>query len=381
MFVIPARNVNDAYRKGLRLITAEAAAMNSRNGPVLRVNVPVSTVYERPTERVLFDAQRNANPFFHLFEALWMLNGQRDVATLDPFLSTFKQFSDDGVMYHGAYGHRWRHWMIPAKPGSPNFPYDRELDQLEIVIAMLKRDPTSRRVIIGMWDPARDLDAVSNDIPCNNLIKVGINQERLDIVVFNRSNDVVYGCYGANAVHMSMLQEYLAGMLGIPVGRYTQISCDFHAYLERPYRLGTYFPFVDDAPEDAECDWIDDDVIWQNPYDGDIYTVPLVSDPASFDRELHYVMQEITAQTFDSTHLELFNNRFFVEVAQPMYRVFRLHKAKQTERALAHLNAHIRGAEHQAEPIVDWFAAAYAWLARKAHVPFILGAERAETEA
>ena len=50
------------------------------------------------------------------------------------------------------------------------------------------------------------------------------------MVVFCRSNDIVWGCYGANAVHFSMLLEYVAARVGIPVGHYTQISVNWHAY-------------------------------------------------------------------------------------------------------------------------------------------------------
>ena len=50
------------------------------------------------------------------------------------------------------------------------------------------------------------------------------------MTVCNRSNDMLWGAYGANAVHMSMLQEYLASRLEIAVGEYTQISDSFHVY-------------------------------------------------------------------------------------------------------------------------------------------------------
>jgi hypothetical protein len=47
----------------------------SRAGDVLVAPHPVMSVTSIPTERVLFDPARDANPFFHLFESLWMLAG------------------------------------------------------------------------------------------------------------------------------------------------------------------------------------------------------------------------------------------------------------------------------------------------------------------
>ena len=48
---------------------------DSRNGPVLEFPEPVLICYNRPVERVLFYPSRDANPFFHLMEGLWMLVG------------------------------------------------------------------------------------------------------------------------------------------------------------------------------------------------------------------------------------------------------------------------------------------------------------------
>jgi len=67
----------------------------------------------------------------------------------------------------------------------------------------------------------------------------------LDMTVFNRSNDIIWGCYGANAVHFSMLQEVMAAWVGVPVGCYWQISDNWHAYissLEKVAHLGSYAP-------------------------------------------------------------------------------------------------------------------------------------------
>ena len=80
----------------------------SRSGKVIEYPEPVMTTYKRPEERVLFYPSRDANPFFHLFEALWMLAGKNDLEYVSRFNSRMKDFSDDGKILNGAYGHRWR---------------------------------------------------------------------------------------------------------------------------------------------------------------------------------------------------------------------------------------------------------------------------------
>lgn len=218
MFVLDTRNVNQAYAQGMTEIRhmANHKLTESRNGPVYRAPFPVTTIYRNPCERVLFDFVRDANPFFHLLESLWMLAGRNDVAWITQFNSSFSQFSDDGVTFNGAYGYRWRTYF--------------NTDQVAVAIKKLKENPWDRQVYIAMWDGFADLTKKSKDIPCNLGIKFAFNDGKLDMMVTNRSNDIIWGAYGANCVHMSILQEYVAAMAGIPIGKYYQISMDYHAY-------------------------------------------------------------------------------------------------------------------------------------------------------
>jgi len=349
MFVIHARNVNDAYVHGMSYMATHGLITPSRNGPVRRVPYPVATVYASPQERVLFTAQRDANPFFHLFEALWMVNGQNDVATLRQFNRTFGQFSDDGITFHGAYGYRWRHWGARPLPPDVIHPLGQSvgMDQLAKIITMLQRDPSSRRAVIGMWDPARDLDTTSGDIPCNDLIKLSIHLNHLNMQVYNRSNDIVWGCYGANAVHMSFLQEYLASMIGVPMGTYTQISGDYHAYIETPYRWSKYYPLTDT----------------RDPYNSGITTYPLVHAPAVFDNELAKVMSFVADGSLADRTLCDYQNFFFSYVVRPMYRAHRCYRNGDFHLALAVLSEAKGVSTHN-----DWLTAGTAWLLRRAEL-------------
>lgn len=235
MIVIEARNVNDALPMGLAELKRFGVRRESRNGPVTVASCPVTTVYLKPEQRVLFSAKRDANPFFHLVESVWMMAGRNDVQYPASFAKQIGAFSDDGVTLHGAYGYRWRRW----------FGYD----QLPVIIEELKRNPESRRCVLSMWDGSEartkagqtdawlepsDLHVAmmgGKDVPCNTHIYFAISPGgRLDMTVCNRSNDMVWGAYGANAVHMSFLQEFIARAVGVPVGTYYQMSNNFHMY-------------------------------------------------------------------------------------------------------------------------------------------------------
>lgn len=221
MINVEARNVNDALWAGSHMIRNIGVERDSRNGPVLVAPAPVTTVYFKPEERVLLHPERDANPFFHLVESLWMIAGRNDLKTLTEYVKNMANFSDDGGKTQpGAYGYRWiNHFKV---------------DQLAWAIRRLKEDPLDRRVVIQMWDASYDTfmaDTGGKDVPCNLIALpwVGVNGE-LNLTVYNRSNDMVWGAYGANAVHFSVLQEYIASMLGREVGAYWQVANNFHAY-------------------------------------------------------------------------------------------------------------------------------------------------------
>jgi len=221
MHVIQARNVNTALLSGLEYLVEYGRVEKSRNGRVLVAPDPVATVYLVPRERVLFSGIRDANPYFHYIESMWMLMGFQDVSTPARYARQMEYYTDDGVNLNGAYGWRWRRY----------FGYD----QLTSIVNILKTDPSSRRCVLTMWSGVKDLlDQGSKDLPCNTHVNFRVVDGNLDILVNCRSNDIIWGAYGANVVHMSMLHEYMALRIGVGIGKYTQLSFNYHLYVDRP---------------------------------------------------------------------------------------------------------------------------------------------------
>jgi hypothetical protein len=62
----------------------------------------------------------------------------------------------------------------------------------------------------------------------------------LDFVINNRSNDLIFGLCGANAVHMSMLQEYMARRIGVRVGTWYHLTANLHVYEQHYDLMDTY---------------------------------------------------------------------------------------------------------------------------------------------
>lgn len=225
--IIPAPNPNWALSDALWHLKTCGEVNASRNGRVLVAPGPVITVYGNPLERVVFSPLRDANPFFHFYESMWMLAGRNDVESVAVYAKQMTSFSDDGKTLHGAYGFRWREFW--------------GFDQLHIITNLLINDPKTRRAVLTMWCPFKDLVSFegagginSKDVPCNTQVYFDATRGVLDMTVLNRSNDIVWGAYGANVVHMSFLQEFVAATVGVPVGKYYQFSNNFHMYLDRP---------------------------------------------------------------------------------------------------------------------------------------------------
>lgn len=306
------RNVNDAFNsiaEKLENHSIITGIETSRNGEV-RVFPGVTTItYTNPRERVLFNLARDANPFFHLYESLWMLAGKDDVASLDYYNSNMKNYSDNGETFNGAYGFRWRNADTSVEPR----------DQIEILIEHLRDNPNSRRAVLQMWNVEDDLMNIndSNDVCCNLSVVFKVKSElnALDMVVFNRSNDLVWGALGANAVHFSILQEYVASALNCNVGRYSQVSSNMHMYT--------------DTWKGEEYVKKENQFNWPNfIYTGSSIT-PLIEDKDRFDKELLELLH---------SNDTICKEPFLSSVASPMFLSWRHHKERDYVKSQEALN-------------------------------------------
>jgi thymidylate synthase len=231
---IYANNIPQAYTEAIIKLRTWGEEQESRNGPVITSLDPVFLQIQFPKQRVLFDSIRNCNPFFHVMEFVWMMAGENDVRWIEQFNHGFRNYCDPGTdIIHGAYGHRW------LKHFGKN--------QIQIVADMLRTDPTTRRAVISMWDPRGDLSP-HFDLPCNTQIMFRVVDEQLDMTVINRSNDLIWGMLGANAVHMTYLHELIAFMSGLEMGIYKVFTNNLHIYTEMPKFKEIWATIVQDDP-------------------------------------------------------------------------------------------------------------------------------------
>jgi thymidylate synthase len=323
MIVLNVRNANDGLFEGLMYLRHNGIWQNSRNGEVIRAPTPVITQYTKPMERVVFSPIRDANPFFHLYESMWMLAGRNDVRAVARYAKQMLEYSDDGSTLHDAYGHRWRKWFGH--------------DQLKTIIRLLKSNPLDRQCVLQMWDSEHDLARAGKAVPCNLIATFTVDPtwDSLDLTVFCRSNDIIWGTYGANAVHFGFLLEYVAVQSGMKPGRYNQISVNYHAY-EYQYRKCLQIldkPFLSSYPRVIEM-----------PYEADY----LISDILEFADDCSYPHPGGNVARIDHTEWGSMINR--------VLWAHQLYKGEQYEAALHVLKD---------APISDWTQASIEWIIRR----------------
>lgn len=276
----------------------------SRVGQVLMLKEPILLKFGGNDQvmRVLMNPFRDANPFFHLFEAIWMLSGSNNIKPLELFSSKIASFcSDDGVTANGAYGYRWRNY-------SSGNPDEADVDQLDVLIEHLHKNPNSRRAVLQMWNVRDDLCKVdvTKDVCCNTAIYFSIGTAEdgnkcLNMSVTNRSNDLILGLLGANYVHFTILQEYMARSLGVKVGTWFHFTNNLHVYLTNnsgfhPHYWLTGTPADIKSPISGKC-LFERKNEFTKVYDDPNWFVPLFTGPEDkkwFDRYCNFLTEFLT---------------------------------------------------------------------------------------
>ena len=215
----PARTyltVNDALPDLARHVL-DGDELGSRKGERVLERLHQQITLTEPWDRYPRLGLRKASLPAQIAEAMWILAGRNDVEWLSYYLPRAAEFSDDGKTWRGGYGPRLRRYG-----GSG-------VDQLAHVVNVLHADPTSRRAVFAIYDADVDTKP-GKDIPCNDIITFQSRLGKLHAHVFVRSNDLMWGWSGINAFEWSVLQEVIAGILGIEVGTLTFSISSLHAY-------------------------------------------------------------------------------------------------------------------------------------------------------
>ena len=155
-----------------------------------------------------------------VYELLWFLAGDTNVKYLnDHGVTIWDEWADERGDLGPVYGQQWRSW--PAPDGGA-------IDQIANMIAMIRKNPDSRRLIVTAWNPA-DVDKMALP-PCHCLFQFYVAQGRLSCQLYQRSADVFLGA-PFNIASYALLTMMVAQVTGLQAGEFIHTFGDAHLYL------------------------------------------------------------------------------------------------------------------------------------------------------
>jgi thymidylate synthase len=154
-----------------------------------------------------------------LYELLWFLKGETNIAYLKEHgVSIWNEWANEQGELGPVYGKQWRSWE--GKDG-------KVVDQIKELIAQIKSNPDSRRLIVSAWNVA-DLPAMAL-MPCHTLFQFYVANGKLSCQLYQRSADVFLGV-PFNIASYALLTHMIAQVCGLGVGDFVHTFGDVHIY-------------------------------------------------------------------------------------------------------------------------------------------------------
>jgi thymidylate synthase len=154
-----------------------------------------------------------------IHELLWFLNGDTNTAYLKQNgVSIWDDWADAEGNLGPVYGYQWRSWPNP-KGGS--------VDQIANLIAQIKKNPSSRRLIVSAWNPAQ-VDEMALP-PCHCLFQFYVADGKLSCQLYQRSADIFLGV-PFNIASYALLTMMVAQVCDLRVGEFIHTLGDAHIY-------------------------------------------------------------------------------------------------------------------------------------------------------
>jgi thymidylate synthase len=155
-----------------------------------------------------------------IHELLWFLRGSTNVEYLRANgVTIWDEWADAKGELGPIYGYQWRSW--PAPDG-------RHIDQLADVVAQIRRNPGSRRLVVSAWNVA-DIPRMAL-APCHALFQFYVADGRLSCQMYQRSADMFLGV-PFNMASYALLTLMVAQVTGLAPGEFIHTLGDAHLYL------------------------------------------------------------------------------------------------------------------------------------------------------
>jgi thymidylate synthase len=155
-----------------------------------------------------------------IHELIWFLAGDTNTRYLkENGVRIWDEWADANGDLGPVYGKQWRSWSGPD---------GQVVDQISDVVAELKCNPDSRRLIVSAWNPA-DIPKMAL-APCHCLFQFYVADGRLSCQLYQRSADIFLGV-PFNIASYALLTMMMAQVTGLKPGEFVHTFGDAHLYL------------------------------------------------------------------------------------------------------------------------------------------------------
>ena len=153
-------------------------------------------------------------------ELIWFLSGDTNIRYLKEHgVAIWDEWADASGELGPVYGRQWRHWQGPD---------GRVHDQLADLVANIRANPTSRRLLFTGWNVG-ELDRMALP-PCHMTYQYYVANGRLSGCLYQRSADTFLGL-GFNIAEAALLIHMLAQQCDLEVGELVWFGADTHLYV------------------------------------------------------------------------------------------------------------------------------------------------------
>ena len=154
-----------------------------------------------------------------LHELLWFLRGETNVRSLQQVgVSIWDEWADPEGNLGRVYGAQWCDWRTPD---------GRSINQIDEVIAQIRRNPDSRRLIVSAWNPG-EIETMKLP-PCHILFQFYVHEGVLSCQLYQRSADLFLGV-PFNIASYAFLTLMVAQVCGLKPGDFVHTFGDLHIY-------------------------------------------------------------------------------------------------------------------------------------------------------
>lgn len=169
-------------------------------------------------------------------ELLWFLRGDTNVRWLQEHgITIWDEWADAAGELGPVYGHQWRSWQ-----GADGTTYD----QIAQLVADLRANPDSRRMIVSAWNVGALQDMAL--APCHAFFQCYVADGKLSLQIYQRSADLFLGV-PFNIASYALLVHMLAQQTGLQPGELVWTGGDCHIYLNHLEQVRTQLSRVPQA--------------------------------------------------------------------------------------------------------------------------------------